>query len=89
MKGTTKIVSKNTGPWGQNGSGPGGQIFKEKSSIVDMIIDYRYNHILFQERGLKESRLSEKGKTTRWYTGSFAASKMTRAYNIHGGYQGA
>ena len=55
---------------------------------MDMITDYRANHVLFQEPGLKESQLAEKYMTTRKYTGSFAASKMTRAYNVHGVSQG-
>ena len=54
-----------------------------------MIIDYGSNHIFFKEHGLKYSRLEEKDRSTRRYKGSFAESKMTRAYNIKGGSQKA
>ena len=54
-----------------------------------MIIDYIYNHTISQERGLKEIQLAKTDRTTRSYTRSFAASKMTRAYNIKGGSQQA
>ena len=54
-----------------------------------MVTNYRVDHLLIQAPGLKESRLAEKDKMMQRFTGSFAASKMTRTYNANGASQGA